>query len=727
MGTTTQPRKADLSLNPRGTVSATAEAAIGLAGIAALGSDIAHISPVWGAIGAVGGALGHLVVARHHALTPGAVVYRLGCWAGAGGWLTWALATHEWWKPNGLAALAVGAAGAGLSAPLAGRTRDNAQPGRALVLRSAARTGQEWESRFRRVCKVSVEVTAIKQWPTGAGFDVHGKLPPGGATVKNLQGFADALATDADLPDGCGIEFERGQTRATFVAHVSTVNRLTETIDYPEDYSPRSIYDPIDLGEHRNSSLATVELREDSAVVVGQKRSGKSNTLDILTAGVGRCRDALVCHLDMNGGGISQVWLHPWLEGVTDRPAILWSAATAEEALYMTTVLLAIAKHRKSAYRKFKVTSDSKLLQLSEDLPEIVIVVDEGAEVLGSGANADPILRQVRSNIEETQRIGGNEGVNVVPSGLRATQDVIAPAVVKQSRVRIGMLVQDQEELAYLFGWQHRSAIDPADLSGKGSGFIATGAVTPKPFKAYYMKPSQITRAAVAIARQRPELDASSAAVADGEFELDMGGRNPVRVSGLYSGRLDRMRRTFGELAEGEGVDEAPTTMEVAIPEPAEVVPVADRPALWLVGGNAADWPSVTDLRAQTEPVDVSDAAAWPPIGTRAANATETAPAGVLTQAQPIPEILTRALAAFDEADITKMHSETLAAELDMTSTTELSRLLVQLDVRALPEAFYVAGKRARGYARDDLETAAARVARGEQEVPDEVAEWPAA
>jgi hypothetical protein len=108
-------------------------------------------------------------------------------------------------------------------------------------------------------------------------------------------------------------------------------------------------------------------------------------------------------------------------------------------------------------------------------------------------------------------------------------------------------------------------------------------------------------------------------------------------------------------------------------------------------------------------------------------------PAGVLTAGdqqapvQAVPELLRQALAVFDDAGIEKMHSETLATELGMASTHELNKLLVQLEVRTLPEAFHVAGKRARGYHREHLVGAADRIASGEQEVPDEVAEWPAA
>jgi hypothetical protein len=711
VSTTTKKATNDWSLTPRGVASTVAQATGGVAALAAVG-ELAHVNPVWGAGVAVAGALGHLAVSAHRAFAPSAIVYRLGCWAGVGGWATYVLAgEHNLWSQPGLISLGAGALVAGIAAPLANNTRDG-RPSRALILRSAARVGDEWEARFRRVCRVNVTVTNITHWATGAGYDVYGKLPQGGATLKQLRAHVDQLAADADLPEGCGIEIVADGSRAKFIAHVSTVNRLLETTEHPADYSPRSIYDDITLGEHRNSTPAVINLRENSGVVTGQKRSGKTNTLDVITAGVGRCRDAIVWHIDLNGGGISQAWLHAWLDGDTERPAVDWAASTPEEALYMTTLALAIAKHRKSAYRKFKVTSDDKLLRLSAQLPEIVIVIDEGAESMGIGANGDPVLKQVRDNLEQIQRIGGNEGVNPVLSALRATQDMVSPAVIKQSRIRIGMLVQDTEELAYLYGWQHRDAIDPADLAGQGSGFISSGTETPRPFKAYLMRPSQVVQAAVAIAGQRPDLDAASAAVADGEFEIYMGGRKPSKVSGLYAGRYERMRAAFT----GEAIPE-PASTEVAVPEPSEMERYRARRQQF-AGGDASAWPELRTIDSSADE-GLGDAGAWPTLG-----GTQTA-APIATQAVPV--LLTRALAAFDDAGDDRMHSETLAQALKFGSTNEMAELLRPLEVRPLASWFMRNNTKARGYARESFVEAAQRVARGDLEVPDEVAEWPAA
>ncbi|GHE49151.1 hypothetical protein GCM10017673_58360 [Streptosporangium violaceochromogenes] len=86
----TQQQRADWSLKPRGTVSAAAQGALGLVGTALTGS-------------------------QH---PPRALGYRLGCWLGAGGWLTWSW-TATPWAQAALATLGLGTLAAGLLAPWA--------------------------------------------------------------------------------------------------------------------------------------------------------------------------------------------------------------------------------------------------------------------------------------------------------------------------------------------------------------------------------------------------------------------------------------------------------------------------------------------------------------------------------------------------------------------------------------------------------------------------------
>jgi hypothetical protein len=551
-----------------------------------------------------------------------------------------------------------------------------------------------------------------------------------------VENGAEQLAIDADLPIGCGVEFADGRSRAGFIIRVSTANRLAVSLRFPEDLTPRSIYDNFTLGECRNGDPAAINLREDSAVVVGQKRTGKTNTLDVITAWIGLCFDALPLHIDLNGGGVSQIWLGPWLEGMTERPAINWAAPTPMEALYLSEVLLRIAMHRKSAYAAFKAATNDKLLQLSAQLPALIAMVDEGAESMGLSANNDPVLRKLKDNLEKVQRIAGNEGVNVLPTALRATQEVISTGVLAQCAVRVSMRTQDKAELAYLFGWK---GLDPADLpagdDGKGSGFFSTGTTMPRPFKAYFLDPAQIRRLAVAIANARPELDAESARIADERFEIDLqDGSEPIVVENLYRDRYKRMREYFGAVANGEkppgAVPAPPAQPQRPGPtSPARLHSVPPRDAM-----DASTWPDfsapVTPPKSAANPMDAST---WPsfagprPIAPAAASLGRGNDPQPAAPVQPVPELVTRAIAAFDAARDTRMHSEVLADALGFATPFEMSKLLGLLKIQSLPNSFERGPLKRRGYAREAFEVAAARIAHGEIDVPDEVAEWPAA
>src|SRR5690606_8146228 len=166
MATTTrktgEARRADWSLAPRGAVSGTAQGALALAALAVAG-DLAAVSPIWGCVATTVGAVSTVVRSYHLAHPPAGVLYRLGCWLGAGGWLTYTLMAGLWSQTSWVA-LGIGALSAGILSPLGRampRRRDRAGTSRALVLSRTAKVGEEWEARIRRVCRISVTVTDV--------------------------------------------------------------------------------------------------------------------------------------------------------------------------------------------------------------------------------------------------------------------------------------------------------------------------------------------------------------------------------------------------------------------------------------------------------------------------------------------------------------------------------------------------------------------------------------
>lgn len=492
-------------------------------------------------VGAVGGLCAVVANAERWG-PPARVLMEMGRWGGLGSWLTWAWFAEDPYTLGTAATLAGGAQVAAHLRPVIDRIAAapaDSEPGTGVMLRAQAKTEAEWQARIRRVTRLNVEITDYQAWDSGAGFTLTLLLPAGGSTRQTLMMHADGLAADARLPEGCGVEVLPGPHRGSAVLHVSTLNRMVETVAYPADYSPRSILEQVALGEHRNAEAAGPHLRENAGLIVGMRGSGKTTLLNVLTAGIGRCTDALVWHIDLTGGGLSLNWLTPWLEGDTDKPAVDWAVNTVEDAIAMVRAAVAISKVRKSSGHARKRAANTTLLPIGADLPEIVIVIDEGKTILAPSIR-DKALRFLRETVNEVLDIARDSAVNVVFSALGATSASLDPALKSQCAFKLAMRCEKEAELAYLYDWGQASM---DELAGVGTGFIREEGEVPRPFRSYNLDPERIiSDLAPEVSKRQPVLDDASALVA-----------GPA-----YAGRYERMREMFsGTLP--VGVDDADT------------------------------------------------------------------------------------------------------------------------------------------------------------------------
>lgn len=508
---------------PYGTVGGTACLTVGAYAAVSWGHAVGL--PAWWALVAAA-VLGwaELVVSAHRALpTPGRV-YRVGCALGAGVWGCWALATSPWTLHAALA-LVVGAVAAGVLATVYAYTQPPDQPKAAAVQpqpagRGLDREAREWELRLARIANIGkvtpegvlvdgAEVRGIGKWPTGAGRTIDVDLPRGKTWRDHVLPFAAALASDLRLPAGCGVEIGRGVHQGACVIRVSEKDELGSDQPYPDDYRPMSINYPIPIGVHRDSTLAEIEMRQPSTMVIGQKGSGKTNQLQVIIGGLGRCTDCLVWCLDMGGGGVGLPWLWPWQDGTAARPVIDWVAADPDEARLMLEAGLRVARHRKVAYAQRKRAANTDLLPIDAEVPEIVIVVDEGAEVTSWRSKLGAISDLLTSIVQ----IARDSAVNVVYSGLRATGDTIGRDMSTQMGNRLALRMQDETEYGVTLGWSGK--VSPEDIAHPGCGFLATiDRPAPRPYRAYRMLPAQIEALSAAVADLRPVLDEPSARVA---------------------------------------------------------------------------------------------------------------------------------------------------------------------------------------------------------------------
>ncbi|KOV08148.1 hypothetical protein ADK91_13865, partial [Streptomyces sp. XY511] len=121
---------------------------------------------------------------------------------------------------------------------------------------------------------------------------------------------------------------------------------------------------------------------------------------------VARAEDMLGWVIDLNAGSAGLPWVRPAMtptdSGQAVRPGIDWLASTPEEAHRMLDAAIAIAKRRKVAYQKLMADADTDLLPISPRIPQIMLIVDEGAEILASN---DKAMKALAAKILEVIRI----------------------------------------------------------------------------------------------------------------------------------------------------------------------------------------------------------------------------------------------------------------------------------------------------------------------------------
>lgn len=455
--------------------SGTTNAALTALSVATVGSQT-DLAPAW-ALGAASiGALGALAAGTNgdQPLARVSVGVRVGAWLAGGAWTSWALTQHDVWDwgvVGPLVGLAFGF-GASASALASKKKREVARREEARAALFRVKLAVEWERRIERVANVKgAKVDNIEPWKdkdgveTGTGYDLEIILPEGGSNWRTLQACTDQFASDADLPEGCGVEVTNGASRARAIIKVSTANALLTGVDVPHDASELSFEDDFDIGTMRDGGLAMINIREFSAMVVGAKRTGKTNQLLAIMTRLLRMPNLRIWVIDFNGGGVALQWLRAWHDlGRPGRPPIDWVASEPREAEAMATAAVRIAKARKLEYTRLMAEADTDLLPMTADIPGIVIITDEGAEVY-----ADPKNQRVAAPMKEVLRIAGSSGVNQINCFLRATADVTGDTLIKsQSRALIGMRMSVEEEIAFLFGW--KSGVKPEDMPDRGYG-----------------------------------------------------------------------------------------------------------------------------------------------------------------------------------------------------------------------------------------------------------------
>ncbi|NSC22610.1 hypothetical protein FM076_16095 [Streptomyces albus subsp. chlorinus] len=518
-------KQADLGAGPvwdwaagHGPVTGALSATTGAWATATVGAAT-HLPPGWALAVGTAGAIGHTAAGLRLRNAGRTIAARAASWLVGAGWTTWAM-THgplTWAALGSLATIGVGIGTATRSTTLYEEAREQealaAEQRQVAAELSAERReiAAEWAERIKRVCGIEVRVLAVEMWPAGTGFTLDAELP-GGVTYDRIAAHAAGLSADAHLPHGCtataGIGIHQGRT----LIDVGTVNVLEQERTYPADYGPLSLLSGIPWGYRTNAEEICVFLREQCALAVGPTGSGKTNLVHVILAGFARATDVLTWVIDLNAGSAGLPWVLPALE-VTEqaspmRPGIDWLASTYEEAMLMLDVALSVARHRKTVYQDLMRSKNTDLLPIGPDIPQIELVIDEGAEILVS---TDRRLKKLADKILETIRIARSMGVRTVLTALGATGGVLGNLLIRrEAKVRVALTGGALEgmDLGKLFPGTRGLRIEQAPY--KGSGFMGTPESPAGLFKVWRILPSQIREIVAATSSRHPTLDGPS-------------------------------------------------------------------------------------------------------------------------------------------------------------------------------------------------------------------------
>ncbi|MFI6981542.1 hypothetical protein ACIBSV_23505 [Embleya sp. NPDC050154] len=482
--------------------------------VAAVGAATG-LPPMYAGLVAGSGAVAQAVADLRRRRPAGHTLARAAAWLGGGVWTAATVAgdaaftahAFGWWGAGATAGLV-------LANGLA-HSEQSAREGKAaaLIQRWANGMSAEWHQRLTTLFRMQGHrVPGVKPWPGDIGYTVMVELPPG--THEMPSNAARVLAGALKLPRGGGVDITEGNEHGTVLIRVTLVDVMATEIPFPEDdLEVTTINNPISIGRHPDGTPVQFSVLDSCGLTVGQTDSGKTNVTNVITGKVLKANDVLVWHIDTTGAGLSLPWLRAWaLHGTAKRPVIDYVAPTEEEAHIMLDIAIAGMNARKTGYQDLMSSVDDDKIPVSPDVPEILIIADEIAELPPS------LLEKLNTVIN----VGRATRFREFSVGLRATMDVSTPAMKKQSRIRIGMRVSDPEELSHLFPYGG-TRLDPRAARVQGSGFVsypdATGTVIhPRPFKAERLRNSRIDTLAVALADRRPTLDAITVDTVPGRY-----------------------------------------------------------------------------------------------------------------------------------------------------------------------------------------------------------------
>jgi DNA segregation ATPase FtsK/SpoIIIE-like protein len=163
------------------------------------------------------------------------------------------------------------------------------------------------------------------------------------------------------------------------------------------------------------------------ALLAGTTGSGKSGGLNVLIATLAACDDVVIWAIDLKKG----MELGPWA------PCIDRLATTPREAVALLADAVAILQARAA----WLAATGPRTWELAADMPALVILVDEYAELADQAPDA-------MGDTDSIARLGRAVAVTLVAATQRPTQKAMGQGVVRsQMDTRICFRVRERKDV----------------------------------------------------------------------------------------------------------------------------------------------------------------------------------------------------------------------------------------------------------------------------------------
>lgn len=615
------------------------------------------------------------------------------------GLLTYVTATTPWAGPPALAAAAGGLLFGVAYQAL--RKREAKEADANKLAEKAAGKGRYVELLEQIGAKGLKEKARI---PFAAGKTIVLLLPVSGkitlSRLKDLTENLEIAAARAGLE--VNFDFERGDTAAEVKLHVFERDVLAETLPLEFDRGPKSVRDPIQLGKFATGEVCVVTFREVAALMVGLKGRGKSGLINTHLAHLTGCTDAVVWMLDGKGGETVRPWLQPFLDLVTDKPAINWAAVDESEFDAVLLAAKAVVQYR---------TSGARLTVPSAVMPSVILIVEEASVITGLSRYGQANRAQLA---QDTVTLGRSSFLDSIFATQRATLDMLGSGAMKSNLdLRYGLGVTEQADARMIFpdGKMAQALYRLGDDPKYRGTFLmqAPGQARVMPAKAFYIEPDAIPGIAATNAQWTAELDRGTA-----DFVHET--LTHLGVPGGYYGRWDRLCKVLrcdvpsqaSRPVSGAPVPSQDGTRDGDTGRPAETSQYDGSRGRQVVQDAIAAGRAKRDddtfqrlIDANFETVELGD----DETGDSGTHLRDIAPVPA-----SVPPILRLMLAVFKARGLAEsLPSRVIADDLPGEITVHtLGRLMGHCNVSPIENIAWE-GKRARGYTRDAVETAVKR------------------